>query len=53
MTILIAAIIILVVIVLLVWAEGLLPIDARVVQLLQAATVIIGALIILQRVGLV
>jgi len=49
MSLLISLIIWIVVIALLVWAEGLLPIDPTVVRIIQAATAIIGVLLIAQR----
>jgi len=53
MSVLILLIVALVVIGLLVYAEGLLPFDRRIVQLLQAATILLGAVVILQRLGFV
>jgi hypothetical protein len=52
MFLLITVIIWVAVIGLLVWAEGLLPIDPRVVRVIQAVTAIVGALLLIQRVGL-
>lgn len=37
----------------LVYGEGLLPIDPTLVRFIQAATVILGALLIAQRVGVI
>ena len=37
----------------LVWAEGHLPFDGRLVQGIQAVTAIVGALLLLQRVGMI
>ena len=49
MTELISLIIAIVVLAVLVWAEGLLPIDPWIVRIIQAATAIIGALLLVQR----
>ncbi len=51
MSVLISLVIAIIVIALLVWAEGFLspPLDAGIVRLIQAATAIIGALLVLQR----
>jgi hypothetical protein len=52
MSLLITVIIWIAVIGFLIWAEGLLPIDPRIVRVIQAATAIVGALLLIQRVGL-
>jgi hypothetical protein len=49
MSVLISLVIWIVIIGLLVWAEGILPIDPTVVRIIQAATAIVGVLLIAQR----